>query len=149
MTDILKVVNRLCSDNKSNSCFWSHFLSSHFALRSYQFYTFVTLIKTGVLPLQNCGKPSSSIFSCVLDFFPWFQTVKPIFLFVHFSKQISRSCYICLKGINRLILKDLLSRRILILLNWILLSPTVYVFFSRVDGPFITNKTQLGSYCDF
>ena len=74
-----------CSDNKSNSCFRSHFLSSHFALRSYQFYTFLTLIKTGVLPLQNCRKPSSSICSYVLDFFLDF---KLIYCIPVMSKQI-------------------------------------------------------------
>ena len=69
-----------------------------------------------------------NIFLC-FRLFSLISNCQAFFLFVHFSKQISRFCYICLKGINWLILKDLLSHRISILLNWILLSPTVYVFF--------------------
>ena len=69
-----------------------------------------------------------NVFLC-FRLFSLISNCRAYFYLSHFSKQISRFCYICLKGINWLILKDLLSRRILILLNWILLSPTVYVFF--------------------
>ena len=76
--------------------------------------TTTKLRQTFVVNIFLCFRIFSLISICQAHFFK----------FVHFSKQISRFCYICLKGINRLILKDLLSRRILILLNWNLLSPT-------------------------
>ena len=49
-----------------------------------------------------------NIFLC-FRLFSLISNCRAYFYLSHFSKQISRFCYICLKGINWLILKDLLN----------------------------------------